>query len=167
MPAKGLAGRTRSEAANQRKDPRQNLKPFTKENASEMGRHGGIASQKVQRKKRKLKQCLSIILELEPSEANKKRMKALGIDDDDLTNQMLLAMSMFNRAAKGDVRAAEYIRDLTGQQPESKMDKARTKLMLAQAKALEVRSGSNEDELSKLDQLLRGIDEVASDDGTK
>ena len=38
--------------------------------------------------------------------------------------------------------------------------------MLAQAKALEVRSGSNEDELSKLDQLLRGIDEVASD-GTK
>ena len=41
MPAKGLAGRTKSEAARQRKDPMQNLKPFTKENAAEMGRKGG------------------------------------------------------------------------------------------------------------------------------
>ena len=49
MPAKGLAGRTKSEAARQRKDPMQNLKPFTKENAAEMGRKGGAASQKVQK----------------------------------------------------------------------------------------------------------------------
>ena len=55
MPAKGLAGRTKSEAARQRKDPMQNLKPFTKENAAEMGRKGGAASQKVQKKKKKLK----------------------------------------------------------------------------------------------------------------
>ena len=52
MPAKGLAGRTKSEAARQRKDPMQNLKPFTKENAAEMGRKGGAASQKVQKKKK-------------------------------------------------------------------------------------------------------------------
>ena len=51
MPAKGLAGRTKSEAARQRKDPMQNLKPFTKENAAEMGRKGGAASQKVKEAK--------------------------------------------------------------------------------------------------------------------
>ena len=52
MPAKGLAGRTKSEAARQRKDPMQNLKPFTKENAAEMGRKGGPQARKSRKRKR-------------------------------------------------------------------------------------------------------------------
>ncbi len=169
MAVKGVAGRTKSEAALQRKDPRQNLSPpFTKENAAEMGRRGGLAAQKTIQRKKHLRENLKMILALPVSDKGaKKALEAMGVPTDQFTNEMLLAVTMFKKASGGDVRAAEYIRDLTGQQPESKMDKARTKLMLAQAKALEVRSGSNEDELSKLDQLLRGIDEVASDDGTK
>lgn len=91
MPAKGLAGRTKSEAARQRKDPMQNLKPFTKENA------------------------------------------------------------------------AEFIRDLTGQQPVTSLDRARTKLMNAQAEQIK-RQGDPSKEITKLDLLLKAMDAVAGDD---
>jgi hypothetical protein len=163
MPAKGLAGRTKSEAARQRKDPMQNLKPFTKENAAEMGRKGGAASQKVQKKKKKLKQCLAAILELEPSERNKEKLIDMGLKDEELSNQMLLAATMFNKATRGDVRAAEFIRDLTGQQPVTSLDRARTKLMNAQAEQIK-RQGDPSKELTKLDLLLRAMDTVAGDD---
>ena len=163
MPAKGLAGRTKSEAARQRKDPTQNLKPFTKENAAEMGRKGGAASQKVQKKKKKLKQCLAAILELEPSERNKEKLIDMGLEDEELSNQMLLAATMFNKATRGDVRAAEFIRDLTGQQPVTSLDRARTKLMNAQAEQIK-KQGDPSKELTKLDLLLRDMDTVAGDD---
>lgn len=163
MPAKGLAGRTKSEAARQRKDPMQNLKPFTKENAAEMGRKGGAASQKVQKKKKKLKQCLAAILELEPSERNKEKLIDMGLEDDELSNQMLLAATMFNKATRGDVRAAEFVRDLTGQQPVTSLDRARTKLMNAQAEQIK-KQGDPSKELTKLDLLLRAMDTVAGDD---
>ena len=163
MPAKGLAGRTKSEAARQRKDPMQNLKPFTKENAAEMGRKVGAASQKVQKKKKKLKQCLAAILELEPSERNKEKLIDMGLEDDELSNQMFLAATMFNKATRGDVRAAEFIRDLTGQQPVTSLDRARTKLMNAQAEQIK-KQGDPSKELTKLDLLLRAMDTVAGDD---
>lgn len=163
MPAKGLAGRTKSEAARQRKDPMQNLKPFTKENAAEMGRKGGAASQKVQKKKKKLKQCLAAILELEPSDKNKEKLINMGLEDDELSNQMLLAATMFDKATRGDVRAAEFIRDLTGQQPVTSLDRARTKLMNAQAEQIK-KQGDPSKELTKLDLLLRAMDTVAGDD---
>lgn len=163
MPAKGLAGRTKSEAARQRKDPMQNLKPFTKENAAEMGRKGGAASQKVQKKKKKLKQCLAAILELEPNERNKEKLIDMGLEDDELSNQMLLAATMFNKATRGDVRAAEFIRDLTGQQPVTSLDRARTKLMNAQAEQIK-KQGDPSKELTKLDLLLRAMDTIAGDD---
>ena len=159
MPAKGLAGRTKSEAARQRKDPMQNLKPFTKENAAEMGRKGGTASQKVQKKK---KQCLAAILELEPSERNKEKLIDMGLEDEELSNQMLLAATMFNKATRGDVRAAEFIRDLTGQQPVTSLDRARTKLMNAQAEQIK-RQGDPSKEITKLDLLLKAMDTVAGD----
>lgn len=146
MPAKGLAGRTKSEAARQRKDPMQNLKPFTKENAAEMGRKGGAA-----------------ILELEPSERNKEKLIDMGLEDEELSNQMLLAATMFNKATRGDVRAAEFIRDLTGQQPVTSLDRARTKLMNAQAEQIK-KQGDPSKELTKLDLLLRAMDTVAGDD---
>lgn len=162
MAVKGQAGRTKSEAARQRKNPTQNLVPFTKDNAAEMGSRGGIASQKVQKKKKKLKQCLSAILELEPSQRDKEKLLDMGLKDEDLSNQMLLAVTMFRKATKGDVRAAEFIRDLTGQQSVTSLDRARTKLMNAQAEQIKRQSDPSK-ELTKLDLLLRAVDAVADE----
>lgn len=140
---------------------------FTTANAKEMGRKGGIAAQKTIAKKKHLRDSLKTILALEPNDRNKQKLADMGIADSEMTNEMLMAVAMFQKAIKGDVRAAEYIRDLTGQQPQSKLEKARTNLMNAQASALKD-SKTKGDELSKLDQLLASIDKIAEDDdGTK
>ena len=140
---------------------------FTTANAKEMGRKGGIAAQKTIAKKKHLRDSLKTILALEPNDRNKQKLADMGIADNEMTNEMLMAVAMFQKAIKGDVRAAEYIRDLTGQQPQSKLDKARTNLMNAQASALKD-SKTKGDELSKLDKLLASIDKIAEDDdGTK
>ena len=140
---------------------------FTTANAKEMGRKGGIAAQKTIAKKKHLRDSLKTILALEPNDRNKQKLADMGIADNEMTNEMLMAVAMFQKAIKGDVRAAEYIRDLTGQQPQSKLEKARTNLMNAQASALKD-SKTKGDELSKLDKLLESIDKIAEgNDGTK
>lgn len=114
-----------------------NMAPqFTSENAREMGRRGGIKAQKTIQKKKHLRDCLKIILSLPPGDRNKQKLSEAGVPDNELTNEMLLAMSMFQKAVKGDVRAAEYIRDLTGQKPTTRLDRAKTKLATAQAEAI-------------------------------
>lgn len=137
-----------------------NLKPFTTANAAEMGRRGGLATKKTAEKRKRQKECLKLILELEPSERNKRKLSDMGIPEDMQTNEMLMAVSMFQKAITGDVKAAGYIRDITGQQPTTKLDDARTRLMTAQAKALE-KNATPSNELSKLDQLLKDIDGLA------
>lgn len=138
-------------------------KPFTKETAAEMGRRGGIAAQKSIAKKKHLRDSLKAILALEPSERNKQKLAEMGLPEDQMTNEMLMAVSMFQKAIKGDVRAAEYIRDLTGQQPQTRLEKARANLMNAQAKAIQEQSKGGKSELSKLDDLLKGIDKIAEE----
>lgn len=140
-------------------------KPFTTANAAEMGRRGGIAAQKTLAKKKQLRDCLKLIMSLPPGDRNKQKLVDAGVPDTEMSNQMLLAMAMFQKAIKGDVRAAEYIRDLTGQQPETKLDKARTRLMNAQAKALKKQiEGVGSSEITKLDELLQDIDKLATED---
>lgn len=42
-----------------------------------------------------------------------------GVEPEDLTNGMALAMSMFNKAVvDGDVKAAQFVRDTAGEMPE-------------------------------------------------
>lgn len=143
-----------------------NLKPFNKSNAAEMGRRGGIAAQKVIKKKKHLRDNMKLILSLPPDKTQQTELAKLGIPDDASTNEMLLAVAMFKQAIGGDVRAAEYIRDMTGQHPETKLDKARTKLMLAQAESIK-KSNDDTPELTKLDELLHDINGLAEeDDGT-
>lgn len=143
-----------------------NLKPFTSDNAREMGRRGGIAAQKIIKKKKHLRDNMKLILSLPPNTDQKRMLAKLGIPDDANTNEMLLAVSMFNQAINGDVRAAEYIRDMTGQKPETKLDKAKTKLLTVQAEAIK-KSNDDTPELTKLDELLQGINGLAEEpDGT-
>lgn len=154
-----------------KKDTTKNLEghSFTKENAAEKGRIGGKKAAQTRAKKKKLKECFDAILDLPVNERNQRNMAEFGIDDSDMSNQMLIAIAMFQRAIKGDVKAAEYIRDVTGQQPMSKMDKARLEYTKAQTKRIkeEAKQQSGGDDLSKLDELLSKIDELAeeSDNG--
>lgn len=138
---------------------------ITKEDASEKGKIGAKKSLDTRRKKKKLKEALTALMELPVSERNKQSMRALGIGDKDMNNQMLIAVAAFQKAIKGDVRAMEFIRDMTGQQPVTKLDEAKIKLLRAQAKQIEAEiqreSADKESEsgIMIVDDLPKGYDD--------
>ena len=138
---------------------------ITKEDASEKGKIGAKKSLDTRRKKKKLKEALTALMELPVSERNKQSMRSLGIDDKDMNNQMLVAVAAFQKAIKGDVRAMEFIRDMTGQQPVTKLDEAKIKLLRAQAKQIEAEiqreAEDNESEsgIIIVDDLPNGYDD--------
>ena len=50
-----------------------------------------------------------------------KSMKQLGFDDEDLNNQTAMLISVWKKAMEGDVKAAEFLRDTSGQKPVDKV----------------------------------------------
>lgn len=138
---------------------------ITKEDASEKGKIGAKKSLETRRKKKKLKEALTALMELPVSERNKQSMRAIGVDDKDMNNQMLVAVAAFQKAIKGDVRAMEFIRDMTGQHPVTKLDEAKIKLLRAQAKQIEAEiqreyaDKESESGVMIIDDLPKGYDD--------
>lgn len=97
-----------------------NLKPVrTEEEAREKGRRGGIKSGEARRRKRDMKKAAQLLMGLEISSPKlQEQVKSFGVDDEDVNNQMAVLVSMFLQATKGNVRAAEFIRDTMGENPE-------------------------------------------------
>lgn len=92
----------------------QNLKPGGKPGGyvltREQAKKGGLASAASKKRKKTLFEMAKIALEL--GVVNPKQRDALeklGIDPDDLTNSAALAVSMLDKAMKGDVQAAKLI----------------------------------------------------------
>lgn len=96
-----------------------NLIPITsEEEAREKGRLGGIASGEARRKKKLIKEQLELLLSLPLKDENAKRkLEQIGIDADNLDNQMAMVISLWNKALKGDVQAFNSIRDSVGEKP--------------------------------------------------
>lgn len=89
----------------------------TKEEQREIAIKGGKASGEARRKNRNMKECLKMLLSLDvKSPKAREQLKALGIDNEEMTNEMALMVSMLNKALKGDKGCAEFIRDTSGQQ---------------------------------------------------
>lgn len=141
---------------------KEHLIPFTKETAKENGSKGGKASGKARRRKRDMKQAMNMLLSLPVSEKNKDKLEVLGIDPDEADNQMLMLTVAMQEALKGNMRAIEYITDLTTVSATNKtkfsIERERNKIM----KDTKIKNDDSEkDQLEKLDDILKGIDEVA------
>ena len=98
-----LTGRERSNA---------NLKPygnFTKENAAEIGRRGGIASGVAKRRNKSMKEAAEAVLNAKiVNPKTRKQLEDAGINPDEMTNFMSICYGMLKKAEKGDPRAAEF-----------------------------------------------------------
>lgn len=100
----------------------ENLIPFTsdqnREEAKKNGRKGGIASGKARREKKLIKEQINLLLSLPlKDEKTKAKFKSLGIDSEDIDNQMAMVIAMWQKALKGDVNAFNTIRDTIGEKP--------------------------------------------------
>nr|DAQ34968.1 MAG TPA: hypothetical protein [Caudoviricetes sp.] len=101
-----------------------NLRPVrSTEEARERGKKGGQKSGEVRRQRKKFKETLELLLHLPPGLSDQKEtLLALGVDEDDCDNQTLIAISMIQSAAAGDVKAAAWVRDTVGEKPTDKVD---------------------------------------------
>lgn len=94
----------------------QNLIPWNKRTENEQreyARKGGQKSGEVRRKRKAMKEQMEMLLSL-PFKSTKQLnfMKDLGIEEDNLDNQMALIVAMYGKALKGDIQAFNTIREV-------------------------------------------------------
>lgn len=98
-----------------------NLRTPSTDEARAIGKKGGVASGKARRQRRLIRETFEALLSM-PLNAGTQ----VGIEDirsiaevkgANITVQEAICIKMAQKAMKGDVRAAEYIRDTAGQKP--------------------------------------------------
>jgi hypothetical protein len=91
----------------------------------ETARKGGVASGKVRKEKKALKETLEWLLNLpikDGKATDTDKIKNIAqVKGKNITMQEAIMLSMLQKAARGDVRAAEFIRDTIGQKPDGRM----------------------------------------------
>lgn len=94
----------------------QNLKPIkhlSTEEAKKRGSKGGKKSGEARRKKRDMKEQMRLLLSLPVTDAkNKAALKKLGIDADNIDNQMMLLLGLYKASMRGSVQAFQKIQEL-------------------------------------------------------
>lgn len=85
---------------------------------------GGKARQEQVKQRKAMKEQLEMLLSLPASASEQKRLAKLGINADNMDNQMLMLVAMFQKVlsgAKGDVQAFLALRDTVGEKPTDKV----------------------------------------------
>ena len=121
----------------------------------EIAQKGGKASGEARRRKKDMKQKMKALLELPAAVNDREQLQALGVDPDDMDNEMVLVMAMFLGAAGGDVKAFDRVMQLLGQ------DIGHEELALKKRELKLKEKASSEGDsaaLSKLDEVLGKIE---------
>ena len=95
----------------------KNLIPFderTENERREIASAGGKASGKARRRKKSLKQKMQLLLSLPAAHNDQTELSAMGVDPEDMDNEMVLVRALFLAAADGDTRAFDRIQDVLG-----------------------------------------------------
>lgn len=119
----------------------RNLIPVTKRTKEEqraISSKGGKASAVARRKRADLKRALDIILTAEVSNPNTRAMlEEMGVPTD---NQTLLALSMFQQAVQGNVKAVELIVKVIAEKDELDRQEQRERIKLLRHKNREAQA---------------------------
>lgn len=134
----------------------KNLVPFderTESEQREIASAGGKASGKARRRKKSLKQKMQLLLSLPPTDTDRTELTIMGIDPEDMDNEMVLVKALFIAAAAGDTRAFDRIQDVLGRSvawEELALKKQEAKRKAASGTDTENRIGSYLDALSEV-----------------
>ena len=104
----------------------QNLIPNSKrspEELREMTKRGGKKSGEVRRKRKTIREQLEFLMSLPiQDEVTKEKLEKMGIKSDNMDNQMLMNVSLYKQALKGNTKAIEIVRDTLGEKPVEKLE---------------------------------------------
>ena len=94
---------------------------LTSEELRERARKGGVASGKARREKKAMRETLELLLTMalkDGAVANiEKIISIASLNGKNITVQDAIMLKQIQKAMKGDTRAAEYIRDTSGNKP--------------------------------------------------
>lgn len=100
---------------------RNEFENMTPEQRRECGRKGGIASGESKRKKKAIRETLDVLLAMPVKSGKYADIESVknfaALKGKNINVQEAMVISMLQRAMKGDVKAAEWIRDTAGQRP--------------------------------------------------
>lgn len=103
----------------------ENLIPLnrrTEEEQRAIQRKGGKASGESRKRKRTIKEGLEILLSLPlKDEKARAKMEDMGINPDDIDNEMAMNLALMRKAMMGDVTAFNSLRDTIGERPKEVM----------------------------------------------
>ena len=95
---------------------KNNLKPLSTEKAREIGKKGGKKSVESKRKRKALKEQMEMLLSLPLTDDKAKaQFERMGIDSDDMDNQMAMVVKTYLQAMKGNINAVNVIREIIGE----------------------------------------------------
>ena len=122
----------------------------SKTEAREKGKKGGIASGEARRRKKTMREALEQLLyHGQIPETTKSMMRAEGIDEDEMTHQMVITRSLIAKAESGDVQAYNAICQMIGEKPAENLNIAgiQTNLTIKMIGDTEYKFPSSESEL--------------------
>lgn len=95
----------------------------TKEELSAMGKKGAAKSKESKKRKREIRETLLDLLAMpmKPGKLSEASTIA-GLTGKNVTASEAMALAMLTQALEGDVRAAEFVRDSSGQKPVQQME---------------------------------------------
>lgn len=124
------------------------LNTLPPEKQKEIRSKGGKASQEARKRRKTQKEALETLMSMKVKDINAiARMEKLGVKKSDMNNQEVMLVAVFLKACKGDIRAAEFIRDTLGENPNNVQPTIST-------------NGTTEAILAKLGERTNGFDEV-------
>lgn len=146
----------------------------TPEERRENAQKAGKASGEARRKKKAMKQAAAALLNMDISKTSgesiniiKQRLKSFGGDVEESTLQDALLVCVMMKALKGDIRAAEFLRDTAGNNPALDIRKEELKLRKAELQlkkdALLGGEKTDRDENNLLD-AIKAVEEINTDD---
>ena len=118
----------------------KNLRPLklTHEQAVEYGSRGGKQSVKKKKQRKAFKESLEMLLQMKAPEVAIRQIKNQmpKIKDKDLNCQNAVLIGMVLAAIKGNVKAAEMIRDTIGEKPAEKVEATNTNINIEDEKVI-------------------------------
>ena len=155
----------------------QNLIPLgsgkrSEKEEREMRSRGGKKSGETRRKKTAMKKVANLLLNMPVSEEAYptiiNTLQKMGFEDDMITNQTAMLVSMWREAMDGNVRAAEFMRDTAGQKQEN--IQAQKEFEQRRSDSKEIRRIRHrveflESEIGKVEARMKDIEKILSNPG--
>lgn len=105
---------------------KQNLKVPTSEEARKYGRNGGIKSGEARREKKSMQELAKIILNMSIKNGEVHTVEDMQsiaeVNGKNITVEQAILIKQVEKALRGDLRSAEFVRDTAGEKPTEKIE---------------------------------------------